>query len=68
MLVYFTHCCGKLKPIHLWHHNIRNDKVIQVVVHFFKGKLRIQNAFCLKAAVVQIGADCFVQLYIIVYY
>ena len=68
MFVDLPHRPGKFKAVHLRHHDVRHDEVIQAVVHLFKGTLRIRHTLCFKAAVVEIGADRLVQRCVIVYH
>ncbi len=64
-LVRLPHGPGKLKAVHLRHHDVRNDEVIQTVVHLVIGIPGVPAAAGLKAAVAEIGADQLVQLGIV---
>ena len=56
MFVHLPHCPGELKSVHLGHHDVGNNEVVQAVVQLVVGVAGPQAAFRLKAAVVEIGA------------
>ena len=45
---------GELKTIHARHHDVRDDHVIHIVVHFIKSIISRQTPFSVESAAVKI--------------
>ena len=59
-LVYPADCLCKIKSVNSRHHNICDNKIIQIIIHCLIGAFRFQASLCLKTIIIQKSTNQFI--------
>lgn len=55
MLIDPAHIFSKFKPVCPRHHDVGNNQLIKIVIHFIICCIGIQAALCMKPAVIEVS-------------